>query len=171
MNKLSHAFFALKLYSPAVVTSMAQLNALSGYSYPERDQKKKGRQNPMFHTGDFNPHDSQTNIPCHSRRKKVGDWSGKRVKELVLIIANLPGMLDSNVGPRFPEWYIQDWMRYDLEALGVERLTVLAPSKGDFTTDFLFFPMPLVQSATVLMQSSDDNSNRRQCSPCDLAKS
>lgn len=132
VNKLGHAFFAPKLYSPAVVTSMAQLNALSGYSYPERDQKKKGRQNPMFHTGDFNPHDSQTNIPCHAKRKKIGEWSGKRVKELVLIIANLPGMLDSNVGPRFPEWYIQDWMRYDLEALGVERLTVLAPSKGDF---------------------------------------
>lgn len=143
VNKLGHAFFAPKLYSPAVVTSMAQLNALSGYSYPERDQKKKGRQNPMFHTGDFNPHDSQTNIPCHAKRKKIGDWSGKEVKELVLIIANLPGMLDSNVGPRFPEWYIQDWMRYDLEVLGVERLTVLAPSKGDFYHLFPSFSLSL----------------------------
>lgn len=142
VNKLGHAFFAPKLYSPAVVTSMAQLNALSGYSYPERDQKQKGRQNPLFHTGDFNPHDSQTNIPCHAKRKKIGEWSGKGVKELVLIIANLPGMLDSNVGPRFPEWYIQDWMRYDLGALGVERLTVLAPSKGDFAIDFLLFLSP-----------------------------
>lgn len=133
VNKLTYAFFQPKLTAPAVVTSMAQLNALSGYSYPEHDQKKKGRQNPFFHTGDFNPHDSQTNIPCHTKRKRIGDGPGKRVKDLVLIIANLPGMLDANVGPRFPEWYIQDWMRYDLEALGAERLTVLAPSKGDLT--------------------------------------
>lgn len=126
---------------------MTQLNALSGYSFPERDQKKKGRQNPMFHTGDFNLHDSQTNVPCHAKRKKVGDGSGKRVRELVLVIANLPGMLDSNIGPRFPEWYIQDWMRYDLEALGVERLTVLAPSKGDFAANsFSFFSHPYLRS-------------------------
>lgn len=87
----------------------------------------------------------------------------------MLIIANLPGMLDSNVGPRFPEWYIQDWMRYDLEALGVERLTVLAPSKGDFAIDFLLSSMSL-KVQPVLMQSSDDNSYRRQCSACDPAK-
>lgn len=132
VNRFIRALYEPKLTDPTVVTSMAQLNALSGYSYPEQDQKRKGRQNPSFHTGDFNLYDSQTNIPCHVKRKKVGNGSGKRARNLVLIIANLPGMLDANVGPpRFPEWYIQDWMRYDLEALGVEKLTVLAPSKGN----------------------------------------
>lgn len=128
-NRLTHAYFQPLLVSPAVVTSMHQLNALSGLSYLEMDRKKKGKQ-PLSQNGDFNEFDGQTNIRTQAKRQKVRHGSGQRVRDLVLIIAGLPGgLLEYNSSVRFPPWYIEDFLRYDLEALGVEKLTVLVPAK------------------------------------------
>ena len=106
---------------------MAQLNSLSGYYYPEVDWKKKGKQ-PVLET-DGNGTLVKPRLPV--KRRKAFRGPGRKIKELVVIIAGLPGgMLEDNPSVRWPGWYIEDWMRYDLEALAVERLTILAPSQG-----------------------------------------
>ncbi|PWW74605.1 hypothetical protein C7212DRAFT_346108 [Tuber magnatum] len=123
VNKFARAYLQPHLYSPAVVTSMAELNSLSGYYYPDIDWKKKGKQPVLETDGNVKPR-----LPA--KRRKAFRGLRRKVKELVVIIAGLPGgMLEDNPSARWPAWYIEDWMRYDLEALAVERLTVLAPSQ------------------------------------------
>ncbi|KAG0138002.1 hypothetical protein HOY82DRAFT_597292 [Tuber indicum] len=123
INKFARAYLQPHLYTPAVVTSMAELNSLSGYYYPEVDWKKKGKQSALETDGNVKPR-----LPA--KRCKTVKGLGRKIKELVVIIAGLPGgMLEDNPSVRWPGWYIEDWMRYDLEALAVERLTVLAPSQ------------------------------------------
>ena len=127
LSRFARAYLQPHLYSPAVVTSMTELNSLSGYYYPEVDWKKKGKQ-PVLET-DGNGTPVKPRLPA--KRRKAFKGRGRKIKELVVIIAGLPGdMLDDNPSVRWPGWYIEDWMRYDLEALAVERLTILAPSQG-----------------------------------------
>ncbi|RPA92872.1 hypothetical protein L873DRAFT_1794022 [Choiromyces venosus 120613-1] len=126
VNKFARAYLQPHLYSPAVVTSMAELNSLSGYYYPEVDWKKKGAQQ-VFET-DGNANFVKPRLPA--KRRKVFRGPGRKIKDLVVIIAGLPGgMLEDNHSARWPGWYLEDFMRYDLEALAVERLTILAPSQ------------------------------------------
>lgn len=112
---------------PRIVVSARELSALAGNEY---DIPGKTVIRPLVPRnawyGSYQP--SNDGLPKRVRTKNSASID---TREAVCWMTNLPWRQDnSEIGQRWPRWYILDCMRYDLEDLKVERLGLLAAQQG-----------------------------------------
>jgi hypothetical protein len=117
---------------PLVVTSMEDLNRWSGNEYPLCDLSR-----PLWTQRTLGWKDRQAMDVQWARREKV---KAKRAVDITvphIICWNtiLPWKRNSSYSEilaRWPQWYVQDYMRYDLQDLGVKRFGAILATQGTF---------------------------------------
>jgi hypothetical protein len=124
------------LYYPAVVTGYQELCELAGSSYElyETQEKEKGRMDTRkrdynaYMNGRTQNTDHQVineAPPAYVRRKFK---KTKHIEELVLWMALKPKEDSScHEARRWPQWYLTEYMRHELEELGVKKITIISP--------------------------------------------
>lgn len=120
-----------------VVTNMYELWAVAGVEYVAADgyladgEKGKEHAQPPSPLRRSCVYEECTASEAWPGRVRLHRREATRVKDLIVWMARLPseeGSLQEET--RWPKWYLQDHMRYELEALGVERIVILAPHQG-----------------------------------------
>jgi len=112
---------------PRIVVSAHELSALAGNEY-EIPGKTVVRplvpRNAWY--GSYQP--SNDGLP---KRVRTKNSACEDAQEVVCWMTSLPWRQDnSEIGQRWPRWYLLDCMRYDLEDLKVEKLGLLAAQQG-----------------------------------------
>jgi hypothetical protein len=111
---------------PRVIVSADELSELAGNEY-QLDGKTIVR--PVIPYNAW--HDSQPRDVRWPPRKRIKRSAKEDIPEIICWMTSIPWRRDnSEIGQRWPQWYIQDWMRYDLEDLKVEKLAAVAAHQG-----------------------------------------
>ncbi|KAF8533956.1 hypothetical protein BDD12DRAFT_461164 [Trichophaea hybrida] len=107
---------------PRVFVSSDELSELAGNEY-RLDGKTIDR--PVMAYSVWN--ESQPKDARWPPRKRVKKSAKEDIPEIICWMTSIPWRRDnSEIGQRWPQWYILDWMRYDLEDLKVEKLAAVA---------------------------------------------
>ncbi|KAI5797637.1 hypothetical protein EDC01DRAFT_629022 [Geopyxis carbonaria] len=133
------------LFQPLVATNMVELNIIAGNKYQEGKGKGPYRKPKSCNTINGEEWSSETRAdPGWEKKTRISYSRATPVREVILWMARLP--TDSSTpGPteeqRWPKWYVQDYMRYDLESLGCSTVRVLA-SNGAMLANALLATVP-----------------------------
>jgi hypothetical protein len=112
---------------PRIVVSASELSALAGNEY---EIPGKTVDCPLVPRNSWYSSNQPSNegLPARIRTKNS---ACKVIPEIVCWMTSIPWRQDnSEIGLRWPRWYLLDCMRYDLEDLKVSKLGLLAAQQG-----------------------------------------
>lgn len=133
----------LLMHSPILVTSMRELSKLAKNQYPVcANRNEAARSETACQWTDFRA--SDTRWPKREKVKvfSVGDVRMRLHPEIICWMTVIPWQPNCrDFAERWPRWYTQDWMRYDLEDLNVKKLAAIAANQASIA-DVLLATIP-----------------------------